>query len=273
MGILEAIVLGIVQGLTEFLPVSSSGHLVIAQTLLERGGAGLPKPDSPEMIAFDLIVHVGTLVSIFAVFFPEAQRFAAGLVRRDRMTWKFALLGVVGTIVTAAVVFPVKDLVEEQFARPAVVGACWIVTGILLFATTRVKPGDRRIEGFSFPRAIGIGLVQAVAVLPGISRSGSTISMALLLGLDRQLAARFSFFLAVPIILVGAAGKMKDLLDEGYRPDWTVLGVGFVTAAVVGYLGLVWLLAAIRRLKLNWFAYYCWAIAAVTLGAVAAGWL
>lgn len=273
MGILEAILLGVIQGLTEFLPVSSSGHLVLTQILLSRAGFNLPAPNAPEMIAFDLIVHVGTLVSIFAVFLPEARRFASGLVRREPMTWKFALLGAAATVVTAAVAFPVKDIIEDQFARPAVVGVCWIVTGVLLYLTTRVRPGDRGIARFGFGHAVAIGLMQAVAVLPGVSRSGSTISAALLLGLDRQLAARFSFFLAVPVILGGAAGEMKDLLDAGLRPDWIVLGTGFVTAAVVGYAGLTWLLVVIRRFKLNWFAYYCWAIAAATLIAVSAGWL
>jgi undecaprenyl-diphosphatase len=273
MGIFEAILLGVIQGLTEFLPVSSDGHLAMAQILLERAGFGLPSPDSAEMLMYDLVVHVGTLTSIFVVFRRDAWRFAAGLLARDRMTWKFALLGAAGTVATAAVAYPVKDIVQEQFARPAVVGVCWIVTGAFLFAATRVRVGRRGIGGFGFGHAILIGLMQAAAIRPGLSRSGTTISTALLLGLERQLAARFSFFLAVPAILGATAGETRDLLAEGLQPDWVPLGVGCVTAAVVGFVGLSCLLEVIRRLKLNWFAYYCWAVAALTLAAVAGGWL
>lgn len=273
MTLFQSVFLGIVQGLTEFLPVSSSGHLAVLQRVFQRFGEDMPDPSSPELIAFDLVVHLGTLVSIFAVFGREGGGFIGNLLKGERSAWRFALLGALATVVTVAIAFPCKDFIEAQFNRPAVVAVGWIITGVLLLLACRVRSTDRDISRFAVWMAVVIGAMQALAVMPGVSRSGATIAAALMLGLQRRLSAQFSFFIAIPAIVGAAVLKLKDLQDHAVHPDWPVLAIGFLTAAVVGYLGLAFLLVQVRKLKLQMFSYYCWTIAAITLVAVAAGWI
>ncbi len=267
----QAILLGIVQGFTEFLPISSSGHLAVGQAILGKFDAALPSPDEPTMIAFDLAVHLGTLIPIAIVFRREFARFLRGLRGGSPYAWRFLLLGVLATAVSAVLVYPVKEAVERQFARPLAISCCWLVTaGVLIAAETRRCP-KRGIRSFTWPMATGIGLVQAVATLPGVSRSGSTIAMAMILGLRKRWAVQFSFLLACPAILGASAGEAYRLHKLGYCPQWVVLGLGMIVAAAAGWLALLWLLAALKRTKLHYFGWYCVAIAAVTIALVAVG--
>lgn len=265
MTVIQAILLGIVQGLTEFLPVSSSGHLAIGQRILARFGTALPQGNAPSMIAFDLVVHVGTLLPILVVFRRDIRDFVLGVVRLNRYAWRFGLLGAVATLVTGALAFPVKDRITALFAQPLVIAGCWVVTGIILVLCERVPVRRKGLRQFTFLMAGIIGIAQALATLPGISRSGTTIAVALLLGLRRRRAAHFSFLLAFPAILAGAAGEFKDLLEEEVTLEILPLAVGFVTSAVVGWVALRWLLSFLRRARLSLFAYYVWILAAVVL--------
>jgi len=268
----QAIVLGLVQGLTEFLPVSSSGHLGVGQAILRRLDAAVWRADAPEMIAFDLAVHLGTLVPIVIVFRRELAGLGRGLVHRSRHAWRFVLLGALATAATFAMAAPVRRTVEDQFGRPLVISLCWLATAAVLIAAEKVPRPRRGLRRFTWPMALAIGATQAVATLPGISRSGSTIGVAMLLGLRRRWAARFSFLLAFPAILGASAGEAWRLGRElNYRPDWAMLGLGLAVAALTGWAALLWLLAAIRRAKLHYFGWYCAAVAALTTGLVLFG--
>jgi len=273
----HAIVLGVVQGLTEFLPVSSSGHLAVGQMLLQALGSPLPDPDAPSMIAFDLVVHVATLASIVAVLRRELATFVVQLLRLARPAWRFALLGGLATVVTFAVAYPFKDVIEAQFNSRLVIAACWVVTGIVLMLSDRAGRGRRGLGQFAWWIAVLIGLAQAAAVMPGISRSGATIAAAVLLGLRRRWAIWFSLLLAFPAIGGGAALHFRELLagpaaqTEQLAAMWPMLAIGGAAAAIVGYLALQMLVAAARRARLGWFSYYVWALAiAVTVWWLAA---
>ena len=283
----QAILLGVVQGLTEFLPVSSSGHLVLAQQAM---GDSFRFADTA--VVFDLVLHAGTLLPvlwfyrgdllrILAAFLPGARRQQQDASQtestvettnpvRDR---QLAYAVVVGTIPTALMGLLLKDLFESLFHSVAAVCTALLVTGGLLLSTrftgrtgdATAKPGAVAI---TLPKALLIGLMQGLAITPGISRSGSTIATALLLGVPRAEAARFSFLLSVPAI----CGAIVLMLKDGAALDGTptvMLVAGFVAAMVVGYLALVMLVALVKQGGLHRFAYYVWPAALIawfTLG-------
>lgn len=245
----EAIVLGIVQGLTEFLPVSSSGHLVFAQALLGLDG---------DMLSFDVFVHVGTLVAVFTAFWGDIKALL-----RHPICKTMGLL-IVGTIPAALMGVFLDDIFERLFSSLVVVSCALIVTGVLLLISDRLQ-GNRKIEDMSYGSAVLVGLFQGLAITPGLSRSGSTIFGSLLCGLKREEAARFSFLLSIPIIL-GAAGKQcLDMAQEGLLVlQWTYF-LGAAVAAVCGYLAIRIFLRLLAKKNLRYFSYYCWALAAVVL--------
>jgi undecaprenyl-diphosphatase len=269
----SAVLLGIVQGLTEFLPVSSSGHLVLFQQLL-----GFRDPP----VFFDICVHVGTLAAVF-VFFREdisamlrsvarllrlalSRRLSKSLLAEDPHL-RMALMIVIGSIPTAILGLLFKQIVEELFASPILVGLALLVTGALLWTTRRVKSVEDGARGgrFTVPNALLIGLVQGIAIIPGISRSGSTISAGLLLGLERETAARFSFLLSVPAIL---GATLLGVRDAALRPggaDLLAVLAGAAAAAGMGYLALRALVPMVRRGRIHLFAPYCWLAGLLTL--------
>ncbi len=266
--LIRAALLGILQGLTEFLPVSSSGHLSLMRSFFDW------KIQSPS--TFDVAVHLATLAAVLVVFAPEVGRLLQGIrVLLMSDYWKnpaavpeysyqsgrLALLVIIGTV--PAVVFGLgAHFCLARFLEhpdPRIVGCLLLITGSLLFVTRSVPPGQRTLIRMRFGDAAVIGLTQAVAILPGISRSGSTISVGLFRGLDRKLAGRFSFLLAVPAIAGAALLKSFDVFKDGIT-DVGFTVVGMVAAFISGYVALKVLLKVIDRGRLSGFGYYCWAI-------------
>ncbi|MFH1156376.1 MAG: undecaprenyl-diphosphate phosphatase [Pseudomonadota bacterium] len=269
MEIYQGVALGVLQGLTEFLPVSSSGHLVLGQHLF-----GIMEP----ALSFDISLHVGTLAAVFLVFFREIlamiralARFAgagsgAGAMLREDMDLKLVLLILVGSVPTAVLGLVIKKYAMGAFASVGLVGVMLLLTGTFLWFTRRLPGGGVGVPGLSYSKAVWIGVVQGVAVLPGISRSGSTISAALLLGVDRETAGRFSFLLSLPAILGAEALSLRESMGTGLDLDPATL-YGTLAAFVVGYFALIVLLRIVRQGRLYLFAPYCWTVGLIALGA------
>jgi undecaprenyl-diphosphatase len=270
MNWIEAVVLGVVQGLTEFLPVSSSGHLVLFQHLF-----GLVEPE----LLFDICVHVGTLLAVLVVFYREILQLLEALVRlpllaRSAGGWgalfvahpqiRLAAMIAAGSIPTAVLGIVFAKVAEQLFGTLWLVGAALLVTGTFLWFTQRQKPTGRPIGQMRIKDALIIGLVQGLAIIPGVSRSGATISAALYLGVDRELAGRFSFLLSIPAIL---GALVLGLDSEAFHTDLPmgIIVSGSVAAAVVGYLALVVLLKIVKKGQLHRFAPYCWLVGVLAI--------
>ncbi len=267
---LSAIILGIIQGATEFLPVSSSGHLAISQHMMQFDA------ESPAMLLFDVLAHLGTLLAVMIVFTPSIAKFTKSLIAESRPgytgrrnAWLITLLGIAAFIPTAAIALPFKDQFKEAFGNTRLIGVCLIVTGFLLVGSTMVSRGRRGWRKFSWWRAAIVGIAQACAILPGISRSGTTICVASYLGLRRRWAGEYSFFIAFPAILGASAIQIKDTLKLGETQVASIqLGpvlVGSFVSFIVGVFALKALLGVVRRAKLHYFAVYCWALGIVLL--------
>jgi undecaprenyl-diphosphatase len=255
MDIIQAIILGILQGATEFIPVSSSGHLVLVPWLLGW--------DSPTLV-FDTVVHWGTLVAVLAYFRNDWMRLIAAWLRslrgrgrgdsEGRLMW----LLIAGTIPAAAIGYAFEGMFESLFSAPAWVSFFLLVTAALLTIGERLGQRTRDLDGLRLADALLIGIMQAAAIAPGISRSGATTSQGMLLGLKRDAAARFSFLLATPIILGAGVFQLLDLIK---MPDplaqLPVLGIGLAAAAITGYLCIWALLRYLQRGTLHLFAVYC----------------
>ncbi len=249
MSFFDAILLGLVQGLTEFLPVSSSGHLVIGQTLL-----GVDSPG----VAFEVVLHVATLLSVIIVYRARLWQLVVGAARGQRDALVFVGLLVLATIPAGLVGLFLEDAIERAFGLPAITGIMLLITGTLLWSTRFRRPADDAHR--PTPRlAIGIGIAQAFAILPGVSRSGATITAGLWGRLPGDRAAEFSFLLSIPAIL-GAALLQAGEIGESWRTMGAVpLAVAFLAALASGIAAirsLVWLL---RRQAFYAFAYYVWA--------------
>ncbi len=253
----QAAAMGVLQGVTEFLPVSSSGHLVLIPHFL-----GWPIPP----VTFDAMVHWGTLVAVVAYFRSELLALAKAWLRsvtageRSSLAYLSWLI-LLGTIPAVMAGLLLDDFFESLFSSPRVVSVALMGTALLLtIAELRVRP-RKGMEKLSWLDALFIGLFQALAITPGISRSGSTITAGVLAGLDRKDAARFSFLLAVPVILGAGLKKLLDLiLAGGWQGQWLPLSLGFVSALVSGYLSIAFLLSFVKRRRLYVFAIYCLAL-------------
>ena len=253
MSYFDAILLGIIQGLTEFLPISSSGHLVLTQEIL-----GVKQPG----ISFELILHLGTLLAVLVYFRRQLVALIRSIFDSNLMQERSMIMFIIaGTIPAVIVGLFFKDYFEQAFGSPAFTSAMLIVTGLILFATKLVKKGDRQVTLLA---AIIMGIGQALAILPGISRSGSTIATGMLFGVKPSDAAEFSFLLAIPAILGAVVLKIDDLLAI----DTALIGqyvVGTIFSFIFGLAAVSMLLAVIKRGKLEYFAYYCVAVGAVGL--------
>lgn len=252
MELLKAVLLGIVQGLTEFLPVSSSGHLVIGSKLLHFQEQG---------VTFDVFVHVGTLLAVLLVFRQEIKDmicapflFLAG--RREKavlhsLFWDLYII--IATIPAVIVGLFFKDAIEMVFSSLTVVFVMLAVTGLIMIVTRFLPERDEAVTPL---RALLIGCAQACAILPGLSRSGSTIFTGMLLGVDREAAARFSFLISIPAILGALVLQLGDLEagNSGLYPQFLA---GTVASAVSGYFAITLLLDLVRKNRLQWFGYYC----------------
>jgi undecaprenyl-diphosphatase len=249
MDTLQAIILGIVQGLTEFLPVSSSGHLQLANELL---GTDL-NPDSN--LTFSLTLHAATVLSTIVVLWTEIWRLIKGVFSRTFTAEQAYVLKIVISMVPVGIVgLFFKDYIEVAFSSIAVVGVMLLVTAALLAFAYYAKP--RQKEDISYRDSFIIGLAQAVAVMPGLSRSGSTIATGLLLGNKKQSVAQFSFLMVLPPILGNA---LLDIVkgDFGGGVEVVPLMAGFVAAFVTGCIACKWMIGIVKRGKLIWFAAYC----------------
>jgi undecaprenyl-diphosphatase len=265
LDLLRALVLGILQGATEFLPISSSGHLVLVPWWLGW--------DEPPLV-FDVVLHMGTLVAVLVYFWRDwLTLLRAGLRALQHRTFqdpdaRLLLLLIVGTIPAALAGVLLEGLFESAFSDPPLVAGFLLVTALLLFLCERAYTADRTLTDLTSRDALIIGLAQAFAIFPGISRSGSTIAAGIWRGLPRGVSARFSFLLGTPIIAGAGAKQVLDLLTGSLTIEQDMAGpmiVGFLAAAVVGF-GCIWfLLRLLQRRRLIGFAVYCAAFGALSL--------
>lgn len=270
MPLFKAIILGAVQGLTEFLPVSSSGHLVIFQYLFNL---------RESEILFDVGVHMGTLVAVIIFFRKDLHsimasvfRFFNGILKKKLSLAdatqdpdiKLALLIIVGTVPTVILGLFFHTIVDRIFSSVILVGLMLIVTGLLLLMTVRIKNNRKTITNFSIKEALTIGLMQGISILPGISRSGSTIAVGLFMGLERETAARFSFLLSIPAIIGATILEFKDI---SIYPSAQIIStlIGAFTSCLVGYGALGFLLFIVKKGRLHFFAPYCFAVGIIAL--------
>lgn len=274
MDIIQAIIMGAVQGLTEFLPVSSSAHLVLVPEII----------GTQSSLAFDTLLHVGTLIAVVGYFWKDIlamiKAFISSLmdifrgkfkesIKEDpfkRLTW----LVVVGTIPAGLMGVLFKSEFESLFSSITAVSFFLIITGVILWSAEWISDRNlekeikgKEIKEVSFTNSLVIGLFQGFAIAPGISRSGSTIAAGLFSGLERKLAARYSFLLSIPAILGAALVQAKDI--AGFDAGLEVMIAGFLSAAIFSYLAVKFMMGYIQKHSLRIFAYYCWIIGILTL--------
>ena len=244
MTIFEAVLLGIIQGLTEFLPISSSGHLVIGQKVLGISVAGN---------VFEIVVHLGTLVSVFIVFWKDIWQLITSL--KSAPTQKYISAIIVGTLPAVIIGFLFRDVISEAFENIKVVAVTLMITGLILLTTKFI---NTKLKDISVGRGLLIGIAQGMAIIPGISRSGMTISLGMYLGIAPDKAAKFSFLLGIPAIFGAGILTGWDLTGSS-EPTLalSVLIVGFVSSLLVGWISLKWLLGLIKSGKFHWFGVYC----------------
>lgn len=260
MDLTDAIILGIIQGLTEFLPVSSSGHLELGKVLL--GDTSVPE----ESLLFTVVLHFATALSTLVVYRKDVWEILRGLFAlKDNEGLQFSLKIILSMVPAALVGLFFEDELEKLFSgNILLVGSMLLVTALLLFLADRAKTTHKNV---SYSNSLVIGLAQAVAMLPGISRSGATIATSVLLGVDKQKAARFSFLMVVPLIL----GKIaKDILsgELNFQADNIgVLSAGFVAAFVAGLLACTWMIRLVRNSRLTFFAVYCVIVGSIAIAA------
>ena len=274
MNILQGIIIGIVQGLTEFLPVSSSAHLVFIQTLL-----GVESD-----LAFDVFLHLGTLIAVMWYFRADIYqmlkswwlsigdilqgRFRQGFMNDPykRLAWYVILatipVGIVGVLF--------EDAVDSLFAGALYVPAFFLfVTGTILYLSQRMTSGRINYDNITAKEALFMGLGQACAILPGLSRSGTTIAAGLTIGLNKEFAAKFSFILSIPAILGAFVFKLSDL-SSALTVNFLPIFVGFIVTIISGYMAIKWMLDLIQNRNLDIFSYYCWVVSLIVfLGSIA----
>lgn len=286
MTIIQAIIMGIVQGLTEFLPVSSSGHLALIKNVLHV--------ETDTGILFDILLHVATLCSICAVMRKDVMRLIVegiGIVRDSFMNVvmffknitgkdegndyiklattsyrKFVVLVIISSIPTAILGYLLKDIIETVESELLVPGICLIITGVIIFISDYLSEGTKRPKEATFPDAFSVGVAQGIATLPGLSRSGTTITACLLCGFERRFAVKYSFIMSIPAIFGALLLKLTDLGSEHVSGgDVACYIIGMIVAAVVGYFALKLTIAFVQRKGFKYFAFYCLGIGAVSV--------
>ncbi|MFA6036406.1 MAG: undecaprenyl-diphosphate phosphatase [Candidatus Micrarchaeia archaeon] len=240
MDILQALLLGLVQGFTEWLPISSSGHLVIAHTLL----------NIPSNAAFDIVLMIGTIAALLIYFREKIIWLLKGIISREKGAVHYVLLLVLAGIPTGIIGFAGKKFFEGLFAMPFLVSIFIFITGLFLFLASRAKNASKPITTTS---AFAVGIAQGIAVAPGISRSGSTIGTALLLGVEPKAAAEFSFIVGIPAMIVASLLEFQGMGGVGS----SALAIGLLASFAAGYASIGFFMEILKRGKLAWFAYYC----------------
>jgi len=258
MNIFEAILLGIVQGLTEFLPVSSSGHLALFQRIIEATGGTMKEPS----LFFDTMLHAGTLIAVFIVLWKDIWEIIKKPIQ------KITLFLIIATLPAVIAALTFEDAIEEIFVSAKFLGICFLITTILLVTaeilSRRAKNSNniKKAQDMTWLDALIIGIMQAIAIPPGISRSGATISGALFRGLDRDFAARFSFLMSIPAILGAVVLQTKDMISDNtaaqseYSIGAAAVIAGTITAGAVGFFAVKFMLKIIREKSLIGFAVY-----------------
>lgn len=283
MTLWEAVLLGIIQGIFMFFPVSSTSHLVLAQHLL-----GFEAPESAEMILFDLVVHVGTLVSIMVVMRKSLVGYLRGAWRgvqerlgkapatpMGQLYVKLTLLAVLSVFVTGVLGLTLRSLFENVFANPILIAGTLTLTGILLWWTDLLPRQKVGLREMGIGIALIVGIAQGLALMPGLSRSGTTIAFALFAGLKRRWAAEYSFFIAIPTILAASAVETLSVLRKGepMTVDFAAFGVGFVVSAIVGIFALQLVLKLLYAARFRVFSIYVWLLAVFVVVASVQGWM
>jgi undecaprenyl-diphosphatase len=268
--ILYALVLGIVQGLTEFLPISSSGHLVLFQNLF-----GMNEPE----LFLDVCLHAGTLVAVCCLFFREIVSMLAAVWKtpclyrthggfrgmfRESPEIRMSVLIVVGSVPTAALGLLFHEMADKIFGSVQIVGFMLLITGTFLWFTRRVSAEGRLLKKMGIPDSLVVGFIQGLAILPGISRSGATISAALFLGIDRDLAGRYSFLLSIPAICGALVLGIESSAMQSSIPPTGILA-GAAAAGLTGFFALKALLRLVRTGRIHYFSWYCWSIGSFAL--------
>lgn len=284
MELLKAILLGFIQGLTEFLPVSSSGHLTIFKHIFGMEDVG---------ISFDILLHIGTLIAVFVVYRKDIARLIydgigilvdscanIGIFVRRKRTGefirykrvinssyrKFALLVIVSTIPTAIIGILGDSLIESASSTILVPGICLLITGTLLLISDNLPNGSKTPKQTTYKNALFIGICQGVATLPGISRSGTTITAELFCGLRREFAVKYSFIMSIPAIMGAAVLKLKDFGSDGITmPTLCNYLAGMAVAAVVGYVCIKTVLVLVKKRQFKGFAFYCYAVGSIAI--------
>ncbi len=270
MEVLQASITGLVQGLTEFLPISSSGHLVLTSSIFKLITGKPMTSGGDEEIFFDIMLHVATLIAVF-IYFRKDIKHLSGIfikslqnktLKKDKEA-QFPIFIGVGTMASVAVAYPLKDFFESLVYNPSAVGLILILTGIVLYSSEilaeKIKNKTNELD---LKKSLIIGIFQGLAVAPGLSRSGSTIAAGLACGLDRVKSARYSFLLSVPIIILAALFNAFGMtgIFEVLKFNWTAILAGCLISGISGYYCIKYLLIFLSKYKLNVFAYYCWAV-------------
>ena len=243
------ILLAIIQGITEWLPVSSSGHLALAQEFFHIKAS----------VLFDLSLHIGSLVALLVFLRNDIQRLVRALFGKEKEGQKLLFFIFLATLFTALIVFPLKSYFLSFFKNTLAIGIALFITGILLFITKFIKEENKNI---GLKDSIIIGIAQGIAFIPGISRSGSTISAALFRGINKEEAVKFSFLLFIPAVL---GAFLLQLKETGPLEEVNSLLLGMILSFIVSYLSIHLLLKIIRKHKFHYFAYYCFAIGIITI--------
>ncbi len=275
ISVIKAIILGVVQGLTEFLPVSSSGHLVLFQSFLNIGG---------NSFFLDVMLHFGTLIAV-ALFFREdiwklikvvpllfcVSRYRESL--RENSYFHLLCLIIIGTIPTLIIGLAFKELFKSLFQSPLIISFTLALTGLMLFSADRVKKTTRKMKEMTFGESFLIGVAQGLAITPGISRSGSTISTALWRRISPEDAGRFSFLLSLPAILGANLLEAKDVWGQVPAGELKVIAIGTLVAFLSGLAALKLLMFMLQKQRLRYFAYYCWSVSVLGLLLFSLGYL
>ena len=266
MTYLEAIILGLVQGLTEFLPVSSSGHLTILQHFFDINGE--------KVVLFTILLHVGTLISVTFMYFKDLKELVIelfitikdiftgkGLKLNERPIRKLGVMIIVTTLVTGVIGIAFEDLFVSFYKSLVPVGIGLILTGILLWVSESIKPGKRDINNLNFRNAIYIGVMQGIAICPGISRSGATLVGGLTTKLDRAFAVKYAFLISFPAILGSAVMEMDELFNSSIEPSsFGPILIGMLIAAISGIFAIKAMIAVVSKYSLKYFSVYVWII-------------
>ena len=278
MSLLQAILMGIIQGLTEFLPVSSSGHLAIFKILF-----GV---DTDTGLLFDVLLHIGTLAAICIVYYKDVLKMIVegiGIIRFignktgktdepylrivNSSYRKLVVLIIVSTIPTGIIGVVGKDVVEMASEILLIPGICLILTAVLLFIADHTRDGEKLPKSVTYTNAFGVGIAQGIATLPGLSRSGTTITACLLSGFNRNFAVKYSFLMSIPAILGALVLELKDCTAVALSgAEIAYYVVGMIVAAVVGYVCIKTMLIVVRRKKFTGFAIYCLIVGVISIG-------